>query len=94
MNALVLSEFEAAVKLANKIRDRPGCADPDDDLAVLSRQFLRAVDRENAYTHGAEWIDGCVKAAMERKAAEDPGAVIIRDGFRYLRMLPADIKVR
>ena len=34
-------EEEATILLANKILDRPGGADPDDDLAMLSRQFLR-----------------------------------------------------
>jgi hypothetical protein len=38
------TEFEFAVRLANKVLDRP-YGDPDDDLAVLARQFLRAVER-------------------------------------------------
>lgn len=38
-----MSEFEETVLLANKILDRPS-ADPDDDLAMLSRQFLRCVE--------------------------------------------------
>jgi hypothetical protein len=37
------SEFEDTVLLANKILDRIS-ADPDDDLAMLSRQFLRACE--------------------------------------------------
>jgi hypothetical protein len=37
-------ENESAVKLANLILDRPN-GDPDDDLAVLSRQLLRALER-------------------------------------------------
>lgn len=36
---------DKAAKLANKILDRHN-ADPDDDLAVLSRQLLRALERE------------------------------------------------
>ena len=38
-------EFDHAIKLAHKVLDRRG-GDPDDDLAVLARQFLRAIDRE------------------------------------------------
>lgn len=40
-------EFTDAVRLANKILDRPS-GDPDDDLAVLSRQFLRAIEPKYA----------------------------------------------
>jgi hypothetical protein len=36
-----MTELEEAIALANKILDR-NYADPDDDLAILSRQFLRA----------------------------------------------------
>jgi hypothetical protein len=39
-----VTETEQAVILANKILDRVN-ADPDDDLAVLARQFLRALER-------------------------------------------------
>jgi hypothetical protein len=35
-----MSERELAIKLANLILDRPS-GDPDDDLAILSRQLLR-----------------------------------------------------
>jgi hypothetical protein len=38
-----MSEYSDTVKLANKVLDRPN-ADPDDDLATLSRQFLRQVE--------------------------------------------------
>ncbi len=40
-----MSEFEEAEILANKLLDRIN-ADPDDDLAILARQFLRARERE------------------------------------------------
>lgn len=33
-------EHDRAIRLANRILDRP-YADPDDDLAVLSRQLIR-----------------------------------------------------
>jgi hypothetical protein len=43
-----VSEKELAIELANRVLDRPG-GDPDDDLAVLARQFLRALERLNEY---------------------------------------------
>lgn len=42
-----MTEYEMAIKLADWILDRP-YADPDDDLALLSRQFLRCVEREES----------------------------------------------
>ena len=39
-----LEEKVAAIVLANKILDRVN-ADPDDDLAILARQFLRALEQ-------------------------------------------------
>lgn len=45
-----MTEYDEAVLLANRVLDRPN-ADPDDDLAMLSRQFLRqaeAVERLRA----------------------------------------------
>jgi hypothetical protein len=41
-----VTEFEDTVVLANKILDRIS-ADPDDDLAMLARQFLRSREMEN-----------------------------------------------
>jgi hypothetical protein len=41
-------ERDEAIVLANAILDRPN-ADPDDDLAVLARQLLRALERLGAY---------------------------------------------
>lgn len=38
------AELDAAIKLANKVLDTPN-RDPDDDLSVMSRQFLRARER-------------------------------------------------
>lgn len=38
-----MSEREDAIKLANHVLDRP-YADPDDDVAILARQFLRAIE--------------------------------------------------
>ncbi len=48
-----MSEHEQAIKLANKVLDRP-YGDPDDDQAVLARQFLRAVERCETYCNGLE----------------------------------------
>jgi hypothetical protein len=36
------TEKQRAIRIANKVLDRPS-GDPDDDLAVLSRQLLRAL---------------------------------------------------
>jgi hypothetical protein len=43
-----MSEKEFAIILANKVLDRIN-ADPDDDLAVLARQLLRALERLGEY---------------------------------------------
>jgi len=37
------TERDVAIELANRVLDRP-YGDPDDDLAILARQFLRAVE--------------------------------------------------
>lgn len=39
------SEFEDTVRLANAVLDNPH-EDPDSDKSMLSRQFLRVVERE------------------------------------------------
>lgn len=39
-----MDEFIEAYKIADGILDRPN-ADPDDDMAVLARQFQRAVEK-------------------------------------------------
>lgn len=43
-----MTEKDEAIKVANRILDRIG-ADPDDELAVLARQFLRALERLGEY---------------------------------------------
>jgi len=40
----MMSEFDETVKLAKKLMEEP-YADPDDDLRMLSRQFLRALEK-------------------------------------------------
>ena len=42
------NEMQRAIALADRVLDRPD-ADPDDDLAVLARQFLRAMERLGEY---------------------------------------------
>jgi hypothetical protein len=48
-----MTEKDEAILLANKVLDRPS-GDPDDDLAVLARQFLRALERLGEYQPDAE----------------------------------------
>lgn len=45
-----MSEKEEAIRLANKVLDRP-YADPDDDIAILARQFLRSLEVHPAISH-------------------------------------------
>lgn len=40
-----MDELNFAVKFANRVLDTPNI-DPDGDIVVLSRQFLRALERE------------------------------------------------
>jgi hypothetical protein len=47
---LAMSEKEQAVKMANRALDVPW-SDPDDDLRTISRQFLRAIEREEKVAH-------------------------------------------
>lgn len=42
------SEYYNAIALAHRVLDRPN-ADPDDDLAILARQFIRATERATKY---------------------------------------------
>ena len=41
------TELDEAIKLANRVLDRPS-GDPDDTSAILSRQFLKANEMRNA----------------------------------------------
>lgn len=41
-NGETMNEYKSARILANQILDRTGSADPDDNLAILARQLLRA----------------------------------------------------
>lgn len=42
-----MTEKKQAIELANRVLDRVS-ADPDDDLAVLARQLIRAAERNKA----------------------------------------------
>lgn len=44
----IMNEKASAIVLANKILDRIN-GDPDDDLAMLARQLLRALERLGEY---------------------------------------------
>lgn len=58
------TEYDDTVRLANKILDRPN-ADPDDDLAMLSRQFLRQVETvKRLRGEKAELLAAC-KSALD-----------------------------
>jgi hypothetical protein len=46
---LARSEKDDAIALANRVLDERPSADPDDDLAMLARQFLRALERTALY---------------------------------------------
>ena len=39
-----MNEYEQAIQLANRVLDKP-YIDPDGDICLLARQFLRAVER-------------------------------------------------
>lgn len=39
-----MKEYEQAIQLAEKVLDTP-YRDPDDDLSMMSRQFLRSIER-------------------------------------------------
>ena len=41
-----MTEFQDTIALANHVLDRPN-ADPDGDEAMLARQFLRGLERED-----------------------------------------------
>lgn len=52
-----MSERDDAIIIANKVLERP-FADPDDDLAMLARQFLRALERQQWHPINTAPMDG------------------------------------
>ena len=62
-----MSEHEHAIILANKVLDRVN-GDPDDDLAVLSRQLLRAREQLDALWHfSACPLDHCERCIRDEQ---------------------------
>ena len=81
---IVSDELTHAVNLANKVLDRIS-ADPDDDLATLARQFLRAQERLTRLRAENEALRGALKPFAEFAdiiAKERPGWD--HDGFGLL----------
>ena len=65
-----MDEFVEAYKLADRILDRPN-ADPDGDIAVLARQFQRAVEKIGiCTTRGPTQEEKQRWALMAREAIE------------------------
>jgi hypothetical protein len=48
-------EYTLTTELANRVLDRVS-GDPDDDFAMLARQFLRAVEREERLKAAIDWM--------------------------------------
>jgi hypothetical protein len=65
------TEFRDAVVLANLVLDRHS-ADPDDDLAILARQFLRSIERNEKIKSFLLIVacDGANRVYLERNARE------------------------
>lgn len=52
-----LTETEQAILFANEVLDRP-LSDPDDDVAVLARQYLRLREKLETVRRSAEKMLG------------------------------------
>lgn len=59
-----MTEFQETKLLAEKILDRP-YADPDDDLAMLARQFLRQVETVKRQEKALQAVDWQGKAELD-----------------------------
>ena len=62
-----MTETEEAIALANRVLDRVN-ADPDDDMAILARQFLRAHEADERGRRVRNWLRGQANAEREPKA--------------------------
>ncbi len=69
-------EHEIAIRLANKLLDEPN-ADPDDDLRLLARQFLRA--KELAPRLIVDLLEMRVSTMHKYQSKDEK----IQDGFKY-----------
>ncbi len=49
-----MTELQEAIAIAKAILERPN-ADPDDDLAILARQFLRIIEKEKRVERPRRW---------------------------------------
>lgn len=65
-----MAERDDAIKLANRVLDRIS-ADPDDDLAVLARQFLRSYED----TQLLDWLDDFLKGGCFESCFEIDGGI-------------------
>ena len=69
-----MTDAEHAIRLANKVLDRVS-GDPDDDLAVLSRQLLRTREKLEALWHFAgcpfDHCEQCIRDAPIIKALHE-----------------------
>lgn len=59
-----MAERDDAIRLANKVLDDAG-RDPDDDLSMLSRQFLRSLEG-HIVTVPAEPTEAMISAGYDR----------------------------
>lgn len=75
-----MDEREHAVRLANHVLDRVN-ADPDDDLAVLARQFLRAREalQQIADQGDNNWTKGLAQTALGAAAANSRKFPLVGD---------------
>ena len=69
------SERREAIALANRVLERPN-ADPDDDMAILARQFLRSEER-------------CERVPELERELEKRTERVERDGGRLKRLTAA-----
>lgn len=79
----MIDETANATILANKVLDRVN-GDPDDDLAVLARQFLRAQCRWRCFHCGEVFVD-------EEKARDHFGTAVMDLTGCQLNMLEGDM---
>lgn len=79
-----LTEYGEAIALAERLLDEPN-ADPDDDLHVLSRQFIRATERREKRTLASQVSDlACRAINLESLACDMLATVKINFERGYL----------
>lgn len=71
-----MTEFEQAAAIANKMLDRVS-ADPDDDIAILARQFLRAKERADERDSFSEQIGKLYKVCNERDVLRNAAGPLV-----------------